>query len=100
MSALTLRQSRRSFWRSLFRRQRIALALLGLLVSALLALVSHLKSVEGEAIPGLDVDGHIAVSSVQRWQSLGAYHEALARKYEFATSNSWLPVSADPPPPQ
>jgi hypothetical protein len=38
--------------------------------------------------------------SVQRWHRLLAYHESLARKYEFATSSSWLPVSPDPPPPQ
>ena len=171
-------------------------ALSGVLVSGLVALVSHLKSVTGDAFPYLSVDEHLAVSplerlllgllmttgictgwpvarristlrmmaavgvvglifaaihrrcdlerrhhfhqdkaadamlgeinrvaeldgfrptgtcllmvdpevesdpSVQRWRRLGAYHEALARKYEFATSSSWLPVSPDPPPPQ
>jgi hypothetical protein len=195
MSALSPRESRWNVWRFLIRRQRVAVALSGVLVSGLVALVSHLKSVTADAFY-LSVDEHIAVfpmerflfgllmtagictgwpvarrisalrmiaavavvglifatihrrwdlerrhyfhrdkaahamlgginrvaeldgfrptgtclvlvdpnvesdPSVQRWRSLGAYHEALARKYEFATSSSWLPVPADPPPPQ
>jgi len=37
--------------------------------------------------------------SVQRWFRLRDYHEALARKYEFAASHCWLPISSDPPLP-
>jgi hypothetical protein len=37
--------------------------------------------------------------SVQRLARLCAYHEALASKYTFAASHSWLPLSPDPPPP-
>jgi hypothetical protein len=196
MTDVSPRESRWIVWRFLIRRQRVALALSGVLVSGLVALVSQLKSVTGDALFDLALQGHVAVSplerflfgllitagicigwpvarristlrmmaavavvglifatihrrwdlegrhqyhrdkaadalfgeinrvaeldgyrptgtcllmvdpnvesdlSVQRWHRLGAYHEALARKYEFATSSSWLPVSSDPPPPQ
>jgi hypothetical protein len=64
MTAVSPRESRWTVWRFVTRRQRVALALSGVLVSGLVALVSRLMSVTDN---GLHDFAHVAVSPLERF---------------------------------
>jgi hypothetical protein len=63
------RGSTRGAWwtvgRSRLRQQTVAAGVWGVLVSGLVALLTHLMSVAGPAIPGIPIPGHIGVSPLE-----------------------------------
>jgi hypothetical protein len=58
-------------WRTvglfILRHQRLVAGGSGALVSGLVALVTHLMPVTGDALPGVHIQGHIAVSPLERF---------------------------------